>query len=182
MALTRYNIKALLFQAIVQDTAFVAWVVDYHSSLTTTQLVAELGSNVPSTQVKYPAIRYKIVSDLPESTDREGMRTVIFDIYMENRDENSDQADDLMGIVRDIFVANKGRALGVFSESSAYATAIGDSDKQVRVWDVREVANEQIKSSEERGRNSRDLRLETKGEIYFSMIRFTSTMADWEYS
>jgi hypothetical protein len=172
MRITR-KLKTALYQKLILDTELINYytseVEDYSGNID--DYIAESGLELQPRDIKYPAVRFKILDNLPTEPCRncDDKRKILFDIYFESRQMNSDEIDDLMDITRDIYTEDCGRALGLFTETSTYALIAG-SGEELDVWDIEEIAYNKYKAVDE----PRIIRQESKesGVNYLGFIRF----------
>lgn len=142
-----YALKAAIYQMIVQHPDFLAWAAAEYPALDDpTKLVKEVGSNSPSKDTIMPAICYRVVYNDPEKQPRRDIRLVTFDILAESNKNSTDELDELLDLMRDIFLDNDGRELGIFTEGSGYKDAVGATGEELSLmlWGVKEIARGEI--------------------------------------
>jgi len=177
----RSTIKILIYQALVLDTDLSAFYTNLELDITNS--IFESGMNIASTDIQYPAIRFKIINEKPldRGSSHKSKTTVTFDIYFESRKETTDESDELIRLVRAIFDESFGRALGILSEQDTYKTIVDPDDEEevrVRVWNIDEIANDQFRSDTE-SKDSAILRQSPGGEYVFSFLRYQMDIADY---
>jgi len=180
MILKTYAIKAAIYQVIVQNADYLAWVASEHPGIgSAASIVAEIGGDTPSDKVVMPAIRYRLVKNYPQQPPRTTPRSVTFDIYVESNTNSTDELDELLDLMRDVFLGSEGREFGVFTESANYKTAVGATDDELSlmVWDVKEIDRGEIGTGDPTFQNNAGMPL-SMPNYHYGFSRFQMTVAD----
>ena len=177
--LSSQKVKTAIYQKIIQDAQLQEWFLENYNSIDVDIYVWESGSELLPAEIKFPAIRYKLTGNRPYSRgecNNCGWRRLIdFDIYVESVDSNTRESDELIDIVKDIFLEDCGRGLGSFTGTAGYIGVAG-SGFGIETWDIEEVTSGQFRAQEEPFdfTGQKPVR---NGKSIFSYVRFVGAMA-----
>lgn len=177
---TRSKIKTMIYQNLVQDSDLQVYLGANYL-----EKIAESGQEIQSNNIKYPAIRYRIVSDIPAllCRDCQDRRHLIFDIMFETRMESKYQSDDLIDLVRDIFTNQNKKRISDLTVTPAYNSDVGILNKtknqpELYATDCKEIGMNQIGSSDEPTEGAGIKGDMLNGRLQHTMIRFECYVLD----
>ena len=179
--ISRNKIKTLLYQRLYQNVQLQDWYSSHYSAGSLQPYIFEAGQRIPSEEIPFPAIRYKLLPPLwPVSSCENCTEDIYFDIYIESRKENTNESDELMDIIRDIFFERCGRGTGIFSQENEAYLELTSGNGGIETWDAEEVYQDQFTSDPAQGQalNRAVAGIHADGFTIIGILRFKITIAN----
>lgn len=176
---TRAKLKTMIRYNLIQDTTLQSFLGTNYS-----KHILDAGQEIPSKEILYPAIRYKVVSDSPALLCRDcaDRRDVIFDILIDTRKESKIQSDDLIDIIRNIMLNCD--SIAEVTRLTSYQTDAGiltktNNEPVLSATPCLEIGINQVGSLDENSNSSGDIAFDKlNGRVQHTMIRFTCFVMD----
>lgn len=174
----RDKYKTLIYQYALQNPELLAWFTENYPFATVTEHFSEFGLTDNASDIKYPAIRYKLVKDDPIRRDKcDGLRFCTLHIYIESAQENTNEVDELIELFRNIYTEKEGRAIGIFSESTGYVNDFG-AESSMKVNDSYEVTSDVVKNQAQSTSVSGVNNLQLSGYRWFGILILSMDVAE----
>jgi hypothetical protein len=173
--------KIVIYQRLLQSIDLLNWYTSRYSASSLQPYIYESSQSLPSKDIKYPSIRYKLLPPMhPIASCDLCTEEMIFDIYIESRKENTNESDELIDIVRNLFFENCGRGTGIFTETNEQYILLTGGQRQVHTWDAEVIFQDQFGGDPNEGRiNASGLaNIHTDGQYFFNVLRFKIAIAE----